>query len=273
MSTFVFASDLDRTLVHSAARLAPGEDAPVIEIYKDRGITVARDATIAALRALHARGGFVPVTTRSREQLARITPIWALALDGWAICANGATLLHRGEIDATWQTAVDRACAESAAVAEARAVLEREIGSPDTVDWMPLMRDCDARFLYSTLDLATAPPTLEADANAVLAPLGWHAILHGRKIYSLPRGVCKGRAARHLRERLGADELMAAGDSALDIELLLAAEHRWCPADAELVEQGIVPDGTRLTDEGHVGAGQQIAEAALRWATERLTAA
>lgn len=267
MNRFVLASDLDRTLVHSSKRLAPGEDAPVVEIYQERGITVARDPTIAALRALADEDAFVPVTTRSREQLARITPIWAMALEGWAICTNGATLLHRGEVDRTWKKEVDRICDDSASVAEARQLLELEIGSPSTVDWMPLLRDCDQRFLYCTLDLEQAPDDLEEAATAVLEPFGWHSILHGRKLYSLPHGVCKGRAARHLRERLQVDELMAAGDSALDIELLLAAEHRWCPIDAELVELDRVPEGTRLTAEGHVGAGQEIAEDALRWAT------
>ncbi len=271
MTRFVLASDLDRTLVHSAKRLLPGEDAPVVEVYKDRGITVAREPTIAALRELAEESAFVPVTTRSREQLARITPIWQMAERGWAICANGATLLHRGQVDRTWKAEVDRICGESASVSEARQMLELEIGSPDTVDWMPLLRDCDKRFLYCTLELEQAPGDLEAAANAVLEPFGWHAILHGRKLYSLPEGVCKGRAVRHLRDRLEIDELMAAGDSALDIELLLAAEHRWCPIDAELVEQDRVPPDTRLTEAGHVGAGQQIAEDALRWATAQAT--
>jgi hydroxymethylpyrimidine pyrophosphatase-like HAD family hydrolase len=267
MSRFVLASDLDRTLVHSAARLLPGEDAPVVEIYKERGITVARDATIAALSELATHGAFVPVTTRSREQVARITPVWEMASDGWLICANGATLLHRGQVDRTWKVEIDRVAGEAASVAEARQLFELELGSPDTVDWMPLLRDCDKRFLYCTLDLEAAPADLEDAANHLLGPFGWHAILHGRKLYALPEGICKGRAVRHLRERLEIEALMAAGDSALDIELLLAAEERWCPIDAELVEQDRVPEGTQLTEHGHVAAGEEIATAALRWAT------
>jgi hydroxymethylpyrimidine pyrophosphatase-like HAD family hydrolase len=267
MSRFVLASDLDRTLVHSAARLAPGEDAPVVEIYKGRGITVAREETTAALAELAASGAFVPVTTRSREQLARITPVWEAALSGWAICTNGATLLSGGEVDPIWKIEVDRVCGESASLLEAQSAFEGEIGSPESRDWMLMLRDCEQRFFYCTLDLDAIPADLEAQANALLSPLGWHAILHGRKLYSLPVGVCKGKAVAHLRERLEIDELMAAGDSALDIELLLEAEHRWCPIDAELVEMDLVPDHTRLTDAGHVAAGQQIAEDALRWVT------
>ncbi len=266
--TRVLASDLDRTLVFAASRLAPGEDdCPVIEIYKERGITVTRQATLDALAALHEAQGFIAVTTRSREQVARIQPVWAMAQTGWLVCANGATLLKDGQVDATWAAQVDQLVADSAPLAQAHQAFTAEFGTPETVDWMPLLRDCDGVFLYCTLDLDLRPADLQERANALFAPLGWHAILHGRKLYALPRGVCKGRAVRHLRERLGIEELMAAGDSMLDVELLLAAERRWCPVDAELVELDAVPEGTRLTRHGHVGAGEEIATGALAWAT------
>ncbi|MDQ8044968.1 MAG: hypothetical protein AAGC46_03465 [Solirubrobacteraceae bacterium] len=272
MTRFVLASDLDRTLVHSAARLAPGEDAPVVEIYKGRGITVTRQATIDALAELAADGAFVPVTTRSREQMARITPVWEAALQGYAICANGATLLHRGELDTEWNAEVDRICSESSPLEETTMLIEQELGSPGSVGWITDLRGVDGHFLYLTLDLSLTPDGLEEMANAVIAHLGWDAVLHGRKLYCLPHGVCKGMAAAHLRERLQIEQLMAAGDSVLDIELLLEAEHRWCPVDAELVEMDRVPEGTRLTDHGHVGAGEQIATDALRFARGELAA-
>ena len=262
----VLASDLDRTLVHATSRLAAGEDAPVIEIYKGRGITVTRQATLDALAELHAARAFVAVTTRSREQVARITPVWEMAQDGWLICTNGATLLRDGRVDPTWEAEVDQITAESAPLAEAMAAFVAEFGDPERSPWMPLLRDCDGVFIYCTLDLSLSPKDLEERANALFGPMGWHSILHGRKLYSLPRGICKGRAVRHLRERLGIEELMAAGDSMLDVELLLAAEHRWCPVDGELVELGAVPEGTRLTEHGHVGAGEEIALGAVRWA-------
>lgn len=259
---FLLASDLDRTLVHSAARLAEGEDAPVVEVYKGRGITVAREATIAALAELAAAGAFVPVTTRSQEQVARITPIWAFAADGWLICSNGGTLLHHGEVDAEWAHEVDLICAESAPVAEARHFLETAFGTADDVPWIDALRAVDDHFLYAVLDLAAAPSRLAEHASEVLAPLNWHAILHGRKLYALPENVCKGQAARHLRERLGVEWMMAAGDSLLDVELLLEADEAWVPVDAELVDQDRVPHGARVTTGGHVAAGQEIAEAA-----------
>lgn len=264
----LLVSDLDRTLVHPARSLPAGQEAAVVEIYQGRGITVASHGTLAALGELAAAGAFVPVTTRSREQLRRITPIWRWATAGWAICANGATLLDHGQIDPQWEAIVEAAGRDSAPVAEARAAFEREVGSPAAVDWMPLLRDCDERFLYATLLLDRVPGDLQATADAALRPLRWHAILHARKLYALPHHVCKGRALAYLRERTGAGAVMAAGDSLLDVELLLAAEESWCPRDAELVTLGRVPAGTRLTGGVHVMAAEQIAQSAREWQRE-----
>lgn len=261
----LLVSDLDRTLVHPARSLPATQAATVVEIYQGRGITVASQATLSALGELAGAGAFVPVTTRSQEQLRRIAPIWRWATAGWAICANGATLLEHGQIDPQWEAIVDAAGRDSASVAQARAVIERHVGSPETVDWMPLLRDCDERFLYATLRLDRVPDDLQASADAALEPLHWHAILHARKLYALPRHICKGRALDYLRERTGADAVMAAGDSLLDVELLLAAEERWCPRDAELVALGRVPPGTRVTRGVHVLAAEQIAESAREW--------
>ena len=269
MSVRLLVSDLDRTLVHPARTLPPDQSAVVVEIYQERGITVASSGMLSALGELAAGGAFVPVTTRSEEQLRRITPIWRCAQDGWAICANGATLMHGGRIDREWDALVDRAGRDSAALAQARAAFEHGIGAPETVDWMPLLRDCDARFLYATLRLELIPADLQRRADEALGPLGWHAILHGRKLYALPLHICKGRALAHLRERTGADEVMAAGDSLLDVELLLGAEQRWCPLDAELVALGQVPPGTQITSGVHAQAGEEIALTARDWHRRR----
>ncbi|MEJ7783689.1 MAG: hypothetical protein WKF96_02725 [Solirubrobacteraceae bacterium] len=261
----LLVSDLDRTLVHPARSLPPAQPGVVVEIYQGRGITVASPGTLAALDELAACGAFVPVTTRSEEQLRRISPVWRCAVRGWAICANGATLLDHGQTDSQWQAIIEHTGRDSAPLAEARAAFERHIGTPASVTWMPLLRDCDQRFLYATLLLAEVPADLQDRASAVLEPLHWRAILHGRKLYALPRHVCKGRALAHLRERTGADEVMAAGDSLLDLELLRGAEKRWCPRDAELVTLGQVPPDTRITSHVHVLAGEQIAESARDW--------
>jgi hypothetical protein len=261
MSGFVFASDLDRTLIFPARSLPEDQrlETRVVEHYQGRGITVASRAVIEALDALAAAGAFVPVTARSREQFERVTSIWRIAQSGYAICANGATVLHHGQPDAEWETQVTALARESATLAEVRRAVVAELGSPDTVDWMPLLRDCDQHFLYATLDLNRVPVTLAEDAGLLLAPFGWRAVLHARKLYALPHSICKGAATEYVVARLDADRVMAAGDSELDIELLLVAQDRWCPAGAELVQRDKLPQGTRITEELHARSGTQIA--------------
>lgn len=261
----IFASDLDRTLIHPYRTLPEPrrEEAPVAEIYEGRPITVCSTATLALLDELAARDAFVAVTTRSLRQLRRVEPIWERASRSWAICANGATLLHHGEVDREWKAHVDELCGGSASVHEARAALHAAFGECDPDGWLLRVRDCDGRFLYAICELPKLPDGLAAAASGAMAPLGWEAVLHGRKLYLLPAGLTKLRCVEHLAERAGAAGVLAAGDSLLDAELLAAADVAWCPRDAELVVWDAVPDGVRVTVGEHIDAAEEIAREAL----------
>ncbi|MEA2234667.1 MAG: hypothetical protein QOD83_4483 [Solirubrobacteraceae bacterium] len=263
MTRVLFASDLDRTLIYPLRSLPMGQSATVIEHHHGRGVTVATDEALRALRELAARDAFVPVTTRSRMQLERISPVWQLAVQGWAICSDGATLLHQGSVDPDWCAQVDDICAASAPLEEGLEVFKREVGSPGTASWVATLYDCDRRFLYATIVDAEKPVGLEERAQLAFAPLRWKALRHGRKLYAMPAGIGKGPAVRYLCERLGVETLLAAGDSVLDSEVMRDADVAWCPCDAELVALDQVPPGTLVTTREHVASGQQIALAAL----------
>lgn len=258
----IFASDLDRTLIHPYRTLPEARrgEAPVAEIYEGRPITVCSTRTLALLDELAAVDAFVAVTTRSLHQLQRVAPIWERARRSWAICANGATLLAHGEVDREWKAVVDALCAGCAGVAEARAALHAAFGDSD---WLLRVRDCDERFLYAIVDLERLPAGAAAAAAEAMAPVGWEAVLHGRKLYLLPAGLTKLRCVEHLAERVGAERVLAAGDSLLDAELLAAADVAWCPRDAELVAWDAVPDGVRVTAGEHIDAAEEIAREAL----------
>lgn len=263
MTRVLFASDLDRTLIYPLRTLPMGNNATVIEHHHGRGITVTSEETLKALRELAARDAFVPVTTRSRMQLERVSPVWQLAVQGWAICSDGATLLHQGAVDRDWCARVDEICAASAPLEEGLEVFKREVGSPGTARWVATLYDCDRRFLYATIIDAEKPDGLEHDAQLAFAALGWKAVRHGRKLYAMPAGIGKAPAVRYLCERLEIDTLLAAGDSVLDSEVMEDADVAWCPSDAELVQLGQVPPGALVTTREHVGSAQQIAQAAL----------
>lgn len=261
----IFASDLDRTLIHPYRTLPEGrsEEAPVAEIYQGRPITVCSLVTLGLLDELAARDAFVAVTTRSLHQLQRVEPIWERASRSWAICANGATLLNHGEVDLEWKALTDELCGGCAPVDEARAALHAALGPAGEDGWLLRVRDCDERFLYAVCDPAKLPEGVAGAASEAMAPVGWEAVLHGRKLYMLPAGLTKLRCVEHLAERTGASRVLAAGDSLLDAELLAAADVAWCPRDAELVAWDAVPDGVRITVGEHIDAAEEIAREAL----------
>ena len=261
----IFASDLDRTLIHPYRTLpaARRDDAPVAEIYEGRPITVCSLTTLEYLDQLAALDAFVAVTTRSLHQLQRVEPIWERARRSWAICANGATLLAHGEVDREWKAIVDELCRGCAAPAEATDALHAAFGPCDADGWLLRVRDCDERFIYAICELERLPDGLAAAAADAMRPLGWEAVLHGRKLYLLPTGLTKLRCVEHLAERAGASRVLAAGDSLLDADLLAAADVAWCPRDAELVTWDAVPDGVRVTEGEHIDAAEEIAREAL----------
>ena len=263
----IFASDLDRTLIHPYRTLPEGRSAqaPVAEIYEGRPITVCSLTTLALLDELAALDAFVAVTTRSLHQLRRVEPIWERARRSWAICANGATLLSHGEVDLEWNAHVDELCGGCATPSEAEAAVYAAFGPAGAESWLLRLRDCDERFLYAVCELARLPDGLAAAASEAMRPLGWEAVLHGRKLYLLPGGLTKLRCVAYLAERTGASGFAAAGDSLLDAELLAAADLAWCPRDAELVAWDAVPEGVRITDGEHIDAAEEIAREALEY--------
>jgi hydroxymethylpyrimidine pyrophosphatase-like HAD family hydrolase len=260
----IFASDLDRTLIHPYRTLPEQRfhEAPVAEVYEGRPITVCSLATLGLLDELAALDAFVAVTTRSLHQLRRVEPVWERASRSWAICANGATLLAHGVVDQEWQGVVDSLCGGAASVVEATEAVHDAFGSSE---WMLRLRDCDERFLYAICDLAVLPEGVAAAASEAMRPLGWEAVLHGRKLYLLPAGLTKLRCVEFLVERLGVSGFASAGDSLLDAELLAAADRAWCPRDAELVAWDAVPEGVRITDGEHIDAAEEIAREALEF--------
>jgi len=92
----VVCSDLDRTLIYSAAALGlrgRDEDMPrllCVEFYRGAPLSYVTETAARTLQALADTAVFVPVTTRTPEQYARVR-----LLDkppAYAICANGAVV-------------------------------------------------------------------------------------------------------------------------------------------------------------------------------------
>ncbi|MFE6897543.1 MULTISPECIES: HAD family hydrolase [unclassified Streptomyces] len=253
------ASDLDRTLIYSAAALGltvPDAQAPrllCVEVYEGKPLSYVTEDAAALLGELGRSALFVPTTTRTREQYGRIH------LPGpapqFAICANGGHLLVDGVSDPDWRAAVDeRLAAECAPLDEVRAHLVR------TADpaWLLKERVAEDLFAYLVVERSLLPEGWVKELAVWAESRGWTVSLQGRKIYAVPKPLTKSAAMREVARRSGADLMLAAGDSLLDADLLLAADHAWRPGHGELADAGwTAPHVTALEDRG-VAAGETI---------------
>ncbi|MFF4606147.1 HAD family hydrolase [Streptomyces sp. NPDC001339] len=265
----IVASDLDRTLIYSAAALGlamPDADAPrllCVETYERKPLSYMTETAAALLAELAGGTTFVPATTRTREQYRRIH------LPGpepeFAVCANGGHLLVRGESDPDWRrTVAARLAAQCAPLDEVRAHLVR------TADpaWLLKERVAEDLFAYLVVERPLLPDTWVEDLAGWAEQRGWTVSLQGRKIYAVPRPLTKSAAVAEVARRTGATEVLAAGDSLLDADLLLAADRGWRPGHGELADSGWQAPHVTALDARGAAAGEEIVRSFLRAAAD-----
>jgi hydroxymethylpyrimidine pyrophosphatase-like HAD family hydrolase len=253
-------SDLDRTLLYSTSALLLPPDAPApalrcVEHYEGAPLSFVTERAAALLAQLVARSCFVPITTRTVAQLQRVRG--PIADAEWAICANGGRLLRHAVEDAAFTAAVTaRLDGLGAPLAEMRDAFTR-LAAEHAV--AATLRTADDLFCYAVVDRPTLPDGWIVLLAASAESLGWTVSLQGRKVYCVPAGLTKAAAARDLADRLGADRIVAAGDSLLDAGLLEAADRAIRPAHGELADAGWQRESVAVTASSGVLAGEEIA--------------
>ncbi|WP_030198733.1 hypothetical protein [Streptomyces sp. NRRL S-87] len=255
------ASDLDRTLIYSAAALGltmPDPRAPrllCVEVHESKPLSFMTETAAALLAELAADPEvvFVPTTTRTRKQYQRIRFPGPPAR--YAICANGGQLLVDGEADRDWRRLVARRLeAECAPLEDVRAHL---LATADPA-WLRKERVAEDLFAYLVVERALLPEDwLKALAEWAEAR-GWTVSLQGRKVYAVPRPLTKSAAMREVARRTGAATTLAAGDSLLDADLLLAADRAWRPGHGELADAAWTAPGVTALGVAGVLAGEEI---------------
>ncbi|WP_328970602.1 HAD family hydrolase [Streptomyces sp. NBC_00239] len=268
--TVLIASDLDRTLIYSAAALGltmPDPQAPrllCVEVHENKPLSFMTETAAGLLAALTEDPDvvFVPTTTRTRKQYQRIRFPGRPA--AYAICANGGQLLVDGVPDRDWRRQVAaRLAAECAPLEDVRAHL---VASADPA-WLRKERIAEDLFAYLVVERALLPADWVKELTEWAEARGWTVSLQGRKIYAVPRPLTKSAAMHEVARRTGATRTLAAGDSLLDADLLLAADQAWRPGHGELADaRWTAPDVTALAEAG-VLAGEEIVRQFGRAAT------
>ncbi|MFF4234757.1 HAD family hydrolase [Actinomadura geliboluensis] len=266
--TVLVCSDLDRTLIYSAAAFAldgPDEAMPrllCVEFYQGAPLSYMTESSARTLEALATAAAFVPTTTRTPEQYRRIHLLEKPP--AYAICANGGHILVDGEDDPEWARAVRSKVADGCApLADVQHHLAQTGG-----DFVLKQRTASDLFAYTVVDRAALPPGWVDDLTGWCAERGWRTSLQGRKVYCLPACLTKAAAADEVARRTGATATLAAGDSLLDTELLEAADRSIRPAHGELHDTGWTSPTTAVTSGRGIAAGQEIAEWLLTRANE-----
>jgi hypothetical protein len=255
---WLVACDLDQTLIYSrrSFRLAPGSAEPALVAVEriDGQHTTFWTARSAELIAwLHARATFVPVTTRTRAQYARVD---LGVRPAFAITTNGGQLLVDGRPDADWTALVRaRIDAQACPLADVRAVAGRLAAD----GWVRTSHVADDLFVYLVAHERAGIPDLSRVA-ASLAADGWTVSVQGRKVYLVPTVLTKEAALAEVARRAGAVRLAAAGDSLLDRGMLTGADVAVRPAHGELHDRGWTRPHLRITAVAGVLGGQELLE-------------
>jgi hydroxymethylpyrimidine pyrophosphatase-like HAD family hydrolase len=258
-SRVLVASDLDRTLIYSAAALAlamPDEHAPrllCVEVHEAKPLSYMTETAGRLLVELADTVRFVPTTTRTRKQYRRIS--LPGRMPRYVICANGGHLLVDGRTDHDWNTEMRRRLADGCAPLEE---IRAHLAATADPEWLRKERIAEELFAYLVVDRERLPVGWVKELADWADERGWTVSLQGRKIYAVPRPLSKSAALAEVVRRTGAEHVLAAGDSLLDADLLMAADAGWTPGHGELADTGwTAPHVTGLATVG-VAAGEEI---------------
>ncbi len=212
MSTTIFASDLDNTLMFSYKHKT--EDDICIEMLHGKEQGFCRKETFVLLEQIISKVCFIPITTRSMEQYHRIS-FPADCVPQYALTTNGAILLHDGKIDANWYE-------QSQKIADIWKEEFLNIACQlRDIEKIKRFRMIDDMYLFAACDNAEDAREGKAYFNG---KTDLHVEVSGRKLYFFPPGLSKGDAIDRLRAKFAPDCIISAGDSWIDIPMLQRAD-------------------------------------------------
>ena len=264
MTAALIATDLDRTLIYSRAAMTGSQystgNLRCIEYLDGAPLSYVTETAARQLEDLTTAHTVVPTTTRTPEQFRRID----LPGGPWryAIASNGGALLADGKLDEQWRRHVDAAVLEGGAgLDEVTAELRARISE----SWVSKFRIADELFCYLVVDVAAQPAGFLEEWQTWCQGRGWNASQQGRKIYTMPDSVCKSHAVAEVYRRLTEEgvidadaPMFAAGDGALDAEMLMAADAAIRPRHGELELLEWQHPTLSVTEQSGVAASEEI---------------
>ncbi len=216
----IFNTDLDNTMIYSYKHDI-GEDKRCVEIYQGREVSFVTNKTARLLKKVSNEVVLVPTTTRTLEQYDRID--LGIGTPKYALVCNGGVLLVDGEEDDDWyRESLDRVADCQEELARAERILEDDKNRTFEI------RNIRSLFVFTK----SSEPELSVKAlRDALDTEKTDVFYNGVKVYAVPKALGKGAAVKRLRERLGGDYVISAGDSEFDVPLLNSADTAIAPRD------------------------------------------
>lgn len=212
------ATDLDNTLIHSHRRRQEGDFC--VEWLEGKEQSYMTETSIRLLRQLRQKIRLLAVTTRSGEQYLRIR--WPQGCrPEYAVTTNGARLFHGEREEPRWREVLREACLPY------RQELER---LRRKYEGSPLYRCRLVEDAYLFL-CAEDGGSMEASLGEFRRETALPVAATGRKLYVFPPPLDKGAALARLRRDLTLPFVYGAGDSPIDLPLLLASDISFVPHD------------------------------------------
>jgi hydroxymethylpyrimidine pyrophosphatase-like HAD family hydrolase len=255
--TTIVASDLDRTLIYSRKAMALGQAAPditCVEVHDGKAAAFMTQRCANRLDELARSTAVVPVTTRVHSQYQRVT--LPMPPPAFAIAANGGLLYVDGEADRAWSKQIRKRLTQQFPFSG----VWDYVAQVCHAEWTVKIRNADGLFCYAMVHPSRLPSGFGDDVAGWAAERGWRTSLQGRKLYWVPELLTKSAAVAEVARRMEADTVLAAGDSLLDVDLLLAADHGIHPAHGELFERGWSAPNVSCTQHRGARAGEEIVD-------------
>lgn len=236
---FIFASDLDQTLIYSSRFLEDftieeKEEIDLVEVLDGREISFMSKISKKQIKSLMSKGFFVPVTTRTMAQFDRIKFFSEECKLKYAITSNGGNILINGKISEEWQNIIAEKLTNNSINGE---IVLEEFNKIRTDIWAKECKLADELFYYTIIDRVNLPKEALEVFDIWLENNGWNMSIQGRKLYLVPKCVDKWEAVKYIASLENIDYSICAGDSKLDFNMVANSTKGIIPSHGkEIVE-------------------------------------
>ena len=258
--TILFASDLDRTLIYSKnsrGQEVNEQDYAAVEWIDEKPTAFMTNRGLELFQHIASSINFIPVTTRTAEQYNRITGLFhTIEKPKYAIVSNGAVILENGNPLTEWSDKViEQMQQNSTSIEHVLPQLEAYIKNKFVLKVM----QAESWFVYLIIDEQVFSVEEFENLTQIFYQQGFTLSHQGRKVYIMPTCINKSTALQFVAERIAANTVIAAGDSMLDFDMVLNADHGFIPSHGEAIHKGgQLPSHVSITNQAGVLAGEEI---------------